>query len=229
MALIECPECGREISDKVKSCPHCGYPFEEDSTQETTKEPQQVEVTGVKLKKGNYKKTLIIIFSILAVALIAYFGIRYFNQRKVQQEYEGAFNTYIDNINKIRLLTIMGGADAESLGNLTLQVWRNSIYEERDEKTDEYTRPNGFFVDDFNVALYNLFSANSTKSTIDDIETNQDEVQKIMKELQNPPEGLEKCYETVTELYTAYKGLTDLAINPTGNLTTFSETFTGRV
>ena len=27
MALIRCPECGREISDKAKSCPHCGYPL----------------------------------------------------------------------------------------------------------------------------------------------------------------------------------------------------------
>lgn len=24
MALINCPECGREISDKAASCPHCG-------------------------------------------------------------------------------------------------------------------------------------------------------------------------------------------------------------
>ena len=27
MALINCPECGREISDKAVSCPHCGYPI----------------------------------------------------------------------------------------------------------------------------------------------------------------------------------------------------------
>lgn len=27
MDLIKCPECGREIYDKVKSCPHCGYPM----------------------------------------------------------------------------------------------------------------------------------------------------------------------------------------------------------
>lgn len=25
MSLINCPECGEEISDTVKSCPHCGY------------------------------------------------------------------------------------------------------------------------------------------------------------------------------------------------------------
>lgn len=32
MALIKCPECGREISDKAYSCPQCGYPISQDKT-----------------------------------------------------------------------------------------------------------------------------------------------------------------------------------------------------
>lgn len=28
MALIQCKECGKEISDTVKSCPHCGFRIE---------------------------------------------------------------------------------------------------------------------------------------------------------------------------------------------------------
>ena len=27
MALINCPECNKEISDRATSCPHCGYPI----------------------------------------------------------------------------------------------------------------------------------------------------------------------------------------------------------
>ncbi len=27
MALIACPECGREVSDKALACPHCGNPI----------------------------------------------------------------------------------------------------------------------------------------------------------------------------------------------------------
>lgn len=26
MALVRCPECNREVSDKAASCPHCGFP-----------------------------------------------------------------------------------------------------------------------------------------------------------------------------------------------------------
>lgn len=29
MALIHCPECGKEISDKAKSCIHCGCPLDD--------------------------------------------------------------------------------------------------------------------------------------------------------------------------------------------------------
>lgn len=45
MALINCPECGREISDKVKACPHCGYPMEESypAVPEPQAKPAEVE------------------------------------------------------------------------------------------------------------------------------------------------------------------------------------------
>lgn len=29
MALINCPECNKEISDKAMTCPNCGYPVQE--------------------------------------------------------------------------------------------------------------------------------------------------------------------------------------------------------
>ena len=31
MALIKCPECGKEISDKSDRCIHCGYPLPKES------------------------------------------------------------------------------------------------------------------------------------------------------------------------------------------------------
>lgn len=32
MALIKCPECGKEISDKAAACPNCGCPIAEITT-----------------------------------------------------------------------------------------------------------------------------------------------------------------------------------------------------
>ncbi len=34
MALINCPECGKEISDKALSCPNCGNPMNQQLQQE---------------------------------------------------------------------------------------------------------------------------------------------------------------------------------------------------
>lgn len=31
MALIQCPECGKQVSNSAKNCPNCGYPIAENS------------------------------------------------------------------------------------------------------------------------------------------------------------------------------------------------------
>ncbi len=36
MALIKCPECGKEVSNKAKMCIHCGYPINEYLNEEKT-------------------------------------------------------------------------------------------------------------------------------------------------------------------------------------------------
>lgn len=41
MALIKCPECGKEVSSGATSCPNCGHPIS----------PQKETVTVVKEKK----------------------------------------------------------------------------------------------------------------------------------------------------------------------------------
>ena len=41
MALIKCPECGYEVSDKAISCPKCGYPI---NKVEIETEEQRVSV-----------------------------------------------------------------------------------------------------------------------------------------------------------------------------------------
>ena len=42
MALIKCPECGKEISEKAPACIHCGYPLDlikdETTAEDSTKE-----------------------------------------------------------------------------------------------------------------------------------------------------------------------------------------------
>jgi hypothetical protein len=35
MTLINCPECGNEVSDQAGSCPDCGYPMTNNENTET--------------------------------------------------------------------------------------------------------------------------------------------------------------------------------------------------
>ncbi len=36
MALINCPECGKEVSDSATTCPHCGYGLKKEKTKQKT-------------------------------------------------------------------------------------------------------------------------------------------------------------------------------------------------
>ena len=47
MALINCPECNKEISDKAPACPHCGCPL----GSETKAAPQEATATPAKNKR----------------------------------------------------------------------------------------------------------------------------------------------------------------------------------
>ena len=48
MALIKCPECGREVSDKAVSCPQCGFPI----ASYTVKAVKKVPVKFWRIKKN---------------------------------------------------------------------------------------------------------------------------------------------------------------------------------
>lgn len=59
MALINCPECGKEISDTCESCIHCGYKLTNNSNNTDSKD-----------KKANKKKVPIIAILLIIVIII---------------------------------------------------------------------------------------------------------------------------------------------------------------
>ncbi len=65
MALIKCPECGKEISDKAASCPHCGCPISHPQTQ-AEKTVIQNNLQNAKPKKKGHG-CLITLLCIIAV------------------------------------------------------------------------------------------------------------------------------------------------------------------
>lgn len=57
MALIECPECGKMVSDKAPACPHCGY---------------VIKKNKVKFKKSNIIKLVGAVIVVGAIGIIVF-------------------------------------------------------------------------------------------------------------------------------------------------------------
>ena len=211
-----CAECGAELEENAKECPNCGCPAEEPQVQKSSEEPQKVEVTGVKVAK----KTRIIIGIVIAVLLLGggtLFGVLKYQKKKTSEQYMA----------KLQLITITmlsGASDAETCGNQIKLVWSNAIFKEQNSETDQYTMPNGIFLD-FNDALVNLFLDSDFRSQIDKIEKNQETVSNLMKDLKNPPEEYSDAYVALQKFYDSYLTLTDYATDPSGSLQTYSSDF----
>ncbi|HHX60607.1 MAG TPA: zinc ribbon domain-containing protein [Epulopiscium sp.] len=230
MALISCPECSKEISDRVKSCPHCGYPLIEENTN-----AQKVELTSVsmKLEKGKKKKIIKATVSLVMILVVVFGSVFLYNKQKAEKlaiAYAETLAVYGTNIELLMSEIISSGAEAEGLINLTYKVWYNTIYKKSDPETDKYTKKDdtrekdfGDWETDFNKSLVRLFRNLDTKEKIENINLSEDRIEEIMRELKNPPVEYNRSYEILLELYSAYQGISDLAINPSGNLQSFGE------
>lgn len=220
MALISCPECTKEISDRVKTCPHCGYPLVEEN-----KETQKVELTSVNVKIEEEKKKRIFsrLISLVVIISIIIGGTTVYSQQKKKKEAE----VYINSIYGIIETMHSNALRAEKLLNLTYKVWYNAIYEESDSETDKYTQIDGKWVDDFNVAIDKLYL--DEEATTGLLQNAQERISKDIKELRNIPEEYAKSHEALLELYNAYQRVADLAVNPKGNLTSFGDSKDERI
>ncbi|MHB0897514.1 MAG: zinc ribbon domain-containing protein [Spirochaetales bacterium] len=200
MALINCPECKKEISDHVEACPYCGYPLKKEAAKEN-------EVQ----KSGKAKKLVISI--LIAVIVICSAGYAYINYSNTQ---------YAKNSKEISFKMLMSAGEAESICNLVIEVWQNSIYKKYSSNTDKYTRSSSGFYDDFNTSLNKLYNASEFEGKVETLKTSQNEVDKIFLLLKNPNKKNEKVFDTLNELYTTYSSLINLAISPSGSLTTYT-------
>ena len=224
-----CPECGAELEESAVFCEKCGCPAEE--MKDAANLPQAVEVTGVKIAKKSKRIFIVLLIFIAVCTAIAYAKAQIQREKAIAAAEEEAAEAaqiseeYSANLEMAAYSMIASAGQAEECGNLIKQVWYNAIYEERNTSTDKYTRPNGYFVKDFNDALNNLFEDSSFQTRIRNIEKNQDTMNSLMKELKNPPEEYADAYEAVSELYDAYLTLTNLVVNPTGSLQTYSSDF----
>lgn len=256
MALITCPECGKDVSDKAVECPHCkailkepdkkicvecGNELEEGTeicpkcgcpTAEHENDKLIDNVAGTKENLLNNKKKIkvaawgiVVVILIIIIAIMGTRAKKASDAKKEEEEKARISEEYLINLYDATSKILSGATRAEKAGGLIHDVWYNTIFEKKDITTDAYTRSNGYFLNDFNDALSNLFGDSSFQVDISYITSNQLEVKEVMKALKNPPQEYEEAYDAIKDLYDAYLEFTNHVVDPKGNLQTFTSDF----
>lgn len=166
----------------------------------------------------------------------------------------GKRTEYIENLNNFKDAVQISGIKSEDLAQLVQSVWQNSINEISDPATNKYTIKPGryseekqvyygkedvgkhfgdflgssLFVDfneDFNTSLAALFADSEIIKTTNEIKAEREEIGELLKQLKQPPKGLEDCYEIADDLYDAYYKVSELALAPSGTLIDYTSAF----
>lgn len=203
-----CPECGNELDPNVSVCSGCGCPIKGENINE--------KILSKNFFKKNEKKVIYGIIAVVSLILLLVIGVFLVKQKE--------YNDYINTLALTKETMYDGASRSEELIGIAAKVWKNAIYEEKDSSTDQYVRPNGYDFNDFDSALQLLYDDTITVARITIISNNQKLVGFYMKKLQSPPKKLENCYDTVNDLYESYLDITDLALNPTGSYSSFTKT-----
>lgn len=246
MALVQCPNCGKNVSSKATKCPACGFELPKEVEQNLCEECgtvlpegatecpecgcpvhldentklQRVSVANVELEgiKPKTKKAIIMALIILVLAIAGYFGFTSISKGNISSQYKKDLSSAVS-------LMWLGGYQAESAGSLIHDVWYNTIYEKSDYTTDKYTKVGSTFNDDFNTSLLRLELSDEFTSKTKSIRSNQETVENLMKKLQNPPEDQKSAHAALMNLYDSYIDMVNLALSPSGNLSSYTTNF----
>ena len=94
MALIQCPECGKEISDKASTCPNCGCPIKVDKPAtdnsseiiSNTNDNKAAEINQASSSKTNNKTPIIIVGVVIAVIVIVLLAVKMIPKKEKVEE-----------------------------------------------------------------------------------------------------------------------------------------------
>lgn len=194
MALVKCPECGKEISSQLKKCNNCGYKLK----QMDKKKQKKFLIIGLVLL------VLIIVGTIIGVS------VNKNNQEKANKEYH---DQLVVTSSKIYVNGLLSSLYCYDIG----KVWYNTIFEKSDSKYDQYTKTSyyGGFNSNFNTSITKYLTLNKKK--MDTLKEQQKEVKEMVLKLQKKPNPkYREAYDKMIELYGAFNNLIDQATSPSG-------------
>lgn len=243
MALISCPKCGKNISDSLGKCPHCGVGLTvcPECGAKVSVEAQTCPNCGFILRKEepkpvkqnilnkiNIKNPKVIICALLAVIAVVFLCVNISKKQKIAK-WEKAYSYAVSSMK-----TNM--TDAELVADLTHDVWANTINHKASVLTNKYTLKEkyrssmansttvskSYFNEDFNESMRVLFADSTYQFLCSNVKSGRDSVGKTMKLLSDVPAGKESAYSAVSKLHDQYLSMVNCAINPSGSLITYT-------
>lgn len=120
-------------------------------------------------------------------------------------------NSYLEKVNTLMESMSYCETQLKPIGNMVAVIMYNNNYKIHDPQTDKYTLKDGefYFMDSSAVLKYFEDSGHEHSSDMKTIRDKEWEMKELVKELENPPAGLEDCADYVSEAYYAYKIYSD--------------------
>lgn len=247
MALIKCPECGEEISDKAVKCPKCGAEFPVEKPQKVCKECGEVlgdeetvchkcgcpienqqeekQTPEIKGKKPFSKKYLVFaIGMVVIIGLITGIGIKSLNKKKLIEQQNAEvqelkeYNQYVGYLNSIYSDALAGASKAEDVCVLVVNVWQDAIFDDSSDETSKYVSGTS----DFNEALERVYADEDIKEKLSKVTDYEGYLEDSIGKLQSAPPELVKAYDAAVQVNTAFKALAQMAESPTGSYNSYS-------
>lgn len=198
MNKFKCPFCKEEIAPYSKTCPNCKESLKDYINCKECGEfipKESKECPECSTKQVNKTKRNIITIIVVAILII---GMVFVYNAIKKAEYQDNYNQVI-----IKMADNLGDIEAFLINKNN--VWVNSIYKQSDTYTDKYTKDdNGWFYEDFDVAIDNLFEDSQVKTKLLSIDETHNEIELLIKELNNVPSGFENAYNALINMYSDY-------------------------
>lgn len=165
------------------------------------------EFISPKEQKDKSTSILIALLILIIVAGLLFYGYKKYKEYEYENEYQKNYDTAVYSM-------LHNTANGEDLLNELLDVWHNSIWQIEDNEIDIYTKDaNGNFYEDFNDALDVYYASEAFNDKYSEIVSNDNDIQAIVRKLNDPPKKFETAYEKFIDYYSWYSEFIDLAMN----------------
>jgi len=205
---VFCNKCGCKLADEKKEDdPEPNSNQNIDSSKNSKQTIQTTEQKNVKVKKNKTIKSLVIVVSILLV-ISTIGGAIVFKINSDKKAKQAAYEKYELNFATATIKILTEAYICETMCNSISVTWRNAI-------ESSYK--------DFNTEIRIMQDKLKNDGSLDERQKAKDDIEKTMKQLQNPPKDYEEAYKLLIDLYGYYGQIYSQATSPQGSLLTYNQ------